>query len=148
MGDQIRQTSKIFGIRRNAPDNVIQDGASEELINLRRIENAWRPVGVKDKRYTGVETANFDITRHFKHPEAPDGCFLGYNASGAAIYPHSILILYYTASTYAMFNYLTFPTMRLFLTLSIWVISYLFIRRKTATSTFMIMTLSLVFRIH
>lgn len=44
-----RKKINVKGIQRNVPESTVDDGACEEVINLRYRDAAWRPIGKKKK---------------------------------------------------------------------------------------------------
>jgi hypothetical protein len=65
----------ILGIKRNNPQGT-EDGACDEIINLRPKDGAWRAVGVKEKLYSDP---GYDLIRLHKQDNIDN--WIGYTAS-------------------------------------------------------------------
>ena len=71
-----RTSVAISGLDRSTPDDMVKDGACEELHNLRYKDNAWRPVSeIASKHRLLAENADeFEIVYH--HPAAGENVYI------------------------------------------------------------------------
>ena len=71
-----RTSVAISGLDRSTPDDMVKDGACEELHNLRYKDNAWRPVSdFSTKVPIGMETAS-EFTFVYHHPAAGENVYI------------------------------------------------------------------------
>ncbi len=66
----------IIGLDRSTPDDIVKDGACEELHNVRYKDNAWRPVHEHSTTAVLLDdiVAEFDIVYH--HPAAGENTYI------------------------------------------------------------------------
>lgn len=67
----------ISGLDRSTPDDMVKDGACEELHNLRYKDNAWRPVS--ELAQTGTYTPSLSVGTKkivYKHPVTGDNRYI------------------------------------------------------------------------
>lgn len=62
------KTIQLEGIRRNDPDNIVVDGACQEIINARFRDGAWRPIGSKKTKFNFAHPAK-NILFHQINPD-------------------------------------------------------------------------------
>lgn len=78
----MRTSVAISGLDRSTPDDMVKDGACEELHNLRFKDNAWRPVN----DFSSVQLS-FDSTRSgkicYKHPATSEDKYIYVYYDGA-----------------------------------------------------------------
>lgn len=69
----------IIGLDRSTPDDIVKDGACEELHNVRYKDNAWRPVHehkVAAHPNLPISTADTTYNIIYKHPAAPESHYV------------------------------------------------------------------------
>lgn len=69
----------ISGLDRSTPDDIVKDGACEELHNVRYKDNAWRPVHehkVVAHPNLPISTADTTYNIVYKHPAAPESHYV------------------------------------------------------------------------
>lgn len=69
----------ISGLDRSTPDDIVKDGACEELHNVRYKDNAWRPVHehkVAAHPNLPISTADTTYNIVYKHPAAPESHYI------------------------------------------------------------------------
>lgn len=74
-----RTSVAISGLDRSTPDDMVKDGACEELHNLRYKDNAWRPVNehkVVAHSNLPIPTADTTYNIVYKHPAAPESHYI------------------------------------------------------------------------
>ena len=74
-----RTSVAISGLDRSTPDDMVQDGACEDLHNLRYKDNAWRPVHehkVAAHHNLPISTADTTYNIVYKHPAAPESHYI------------------------------------------------------------------------
>lgn len=74
-----RTSVAISGLDRSTPDDMVKDGACEELHNLRYKDNAWRPVHehkVVAHSNLPIPTAVSAFNIVYKHPAAPESHYI------------------------------------------------------------------------
>ena len=71
-----RTSVAISGLDRSTPDDMVKDGACEELHNVRYKDTAWRPVSDIASKYTllAENAAEFEIVYH--HPAAGENVYI------------------------------------------------------------------------
>lgn len=69
----------IIGLDRSTPDDIVKDGACEELHNVRYKDNAWRPVHehkVAAHPNLPISTADTSYNIVYKHPATPESHYV------------------------------------------------------------------------
>jgi len=79
-------TLPVKGIERNKPIHTTDEGAAQEVINLRPINGAWRNIGEKEEitsfysdRIFQLQSSNpYFFPVFYRHPSLPDKCYVSY----------------------------------------------------------------------
>ena len=76
----------IKGIDRSKPIHTTDEGAAQEVINLRPLNGAWRNIGEKeeiskfysDRIFAALTSNPYFFPTFYRHPSLPEKCYVSY----------------------------------------------------------------------